>query len=127
MKPFNFKYFIIALLRRGTFKFPFRNEAMKLAKVEYGRYKCNICQQVYWRREVVVDHVEPVVDVEGFVDWNTYIPRMFPCDVNKFQILCLQCHLVKSNTEKEEKRLYRQQNNTKVKKKLKKKLTNKKK
>lgn len=112
---YNHKAFIVSLLRRGTFKFPFRNEAMKLARVEYGRYLCNMCKQVVWRRDVKVDHITPAVGIEGFVDWNTYIDRMYPQDVNAFQVLCNDCHKIKTKQEVDARKLYR---HSKKKKKL---------
>jgi len=107
MKPFNLKSFIVQLLRRGTYRFPFRNEALKKVKVEHGRYTCNMCKQVYWRREVYIDHIEPVVGIEGFIDWNTYIARMFPITADAFQVLCKTCHDLKTKDEKEARKRYK--------------------
>lgn len=51
-----------------------------------------------------MDHVLPVVDpVIGFVDWNTYIPRMYPME-DGFQPLCNTCHDVKTLSENKGRR-----------------------
>jgi hypothetical protein len=47
-----------------------------------------------------VDHIDPVVDPHtGFVDWNTYIERMF-CELTGFQVLCFDCHSKKTSIER---------------------------
>jgi 5-methylcytosine-specific restriction endonuclease McrA len=49
---------------------------------------------------VEVDHIIPVVDPKvGFVDWNTFIERLFT-ERDNFQTLCKPCHKKKSRAEK---------------------------
>lgn len=44
------------------------------------------------RNNAAADHKTPVVDPNvGFVDWNTFIERLF-CEEEGFQILCWECH-----------------------------------
>ena len=51
--------------------------------------------------EIQVDHKKPVVDPKiGFVDWNTYITRMF-CKKSNLQVLCKSCHTKKTKKEKD--------------------------
>ena len=101
---------IVSLLRRGTMKFPPRNEALRAAKTEKkinassGRlaqhYRCAGCKEEFPAKGVCVDHIQPVIDPNGsFVDWNTYIERMF-CPVDKLQVLCSSCHDLKSSKER---------------------------
>ena len=48
----------------------------------------------------MVDHIDPVVDPKvGFVDWTTYIERMF-VEEDGLQILCKECHDKKTRFEK---------------------------
>ena len=109
-----FKGWIISLLRRGTMRWPPRNEALAKAKTEKkintatGRmaqhFKCAVCLQDYSAKNVVVDHIEPVVlPGIGFIDWNTYIERMF-CSVENLQVLCKTCHDIKSSIEKTQRK-----------------------
>ncbi len=94
------KNFIIGALRKATYKWKPRTEALKKARISRGVYKCNICAEEFKRKEIQVDHIIPVVDVkEGFVDWNTYIPRMFP-EEGGFQVICKPCHTIKTTEEK---------------------------
>ena len=106
------KAFIISTLRAGSRRYPPKYETLNEAKTEKklnkatGRvaqhYKCNACKQEFPAKEVQVDHKKPVVDPKtGFVDWNTYIERMF-CKKSNLQVLCRSCH--KKKTEKEKKK-----------------------
>ena len=43
------------------------------------------------RNNAAVDHIDPVVDpAVGFIDWNTYIERMF-IEAEGYQVLCHKC------------------------------------
>lgn len=93
------KPFIISLLRKGTYRWPERNEALKLAKVERGIYKCAMCNEIYKRKEVQIDHINPAVPLTGFDGFDNYIDRMF-CERTGFQVLCTSCHDQKTAAEK---------------------------
>ena len=106
-----FKGWIISLLRRGTMRYPPRNECLNKAKTDKkinpasGRlaqhFKCKKCKKDFPAKQVVVDHIKPAVDPKkGFVDWDTYIERMF-CALKNFQVLCKPCHDTKSAKERE--------------------------
>ena len=69
-------------------------------------YKCSMCLQFFPRKEVQIDHIIPVVDKEGFKDWNTYIDRLFT-EVDNYQVLCLNCHQIKSQSENQERLTYK--------------------
>lgn len=103
---------VISLLRRGSLRFPNRTEVLQEAKTKKkinktsGRmaqhYKCAGCKKDFPMSQIAVDHLLPVVcPIQGFVDWNTYISRMF-CPKENLQVLCSSCHDVK--TEKERKK-----------------------
>lgn len=109
-----FKGWIVALLRRGTMRYPPKNETLAKAKTtkkinaSSGRlaqhYKCKGCKKEFPMKQVVVDHIKPVVDPKvGFIDWNTYIERMY-CVAKNFQVLCKPCHLIKSAKERKDRR-----------------------
>lgn len=105
-----FKGWIISLLRRGTLRFPNRNEVLKEAKTEKkinvasGRqaqhYKCAGCNKDFPAKDVCVDHISPVILPNvGFTTWDEYIERMF-CSKDNLQCLCKTCHDAKSLIEK---------------------------
>lgn len=58
-----------------------------------------------FRAEIAVDHIEPVIPVAGWDDWNGYIQRMF---FGELQVLCnytgirngkKSCHAIKTKEE----------------------------
>lgn len=106
------KAFIISTLRAGSRRWPPKFETLKEAhtgkKVNKktnrlgNHYKCNACKGEFPSAEVQVDHINPVVDPQtGFVDWNTYVERMF-CGKDNLQVLCKSCHTIKTNQEKQQ-------------------------
>lgn len=95
-------------------RWPPRNECLSKAKTRRKKnkktnrlaqhYKCNKCKKDFTLKEVVVDHIHPVIDPKrGFVSWDEYIDRMFP-DISGFQILCQNCHKEKSNMENKQRK-----------------------
>lgn len=105
-----FKSFIVSGLRGVYRRFPNKYETLKEAfvgkkenvktKRQAAHYKCASCGEDYPASEVNVDHIDPVVDpVVGFVDWNTFIERLF-CGKENLQVLCTECHTKKTNEEK---------------------------
>lgn len=92
------KRFIVASLRRSSLYWPFRNLALKEARIERGMYKCADCHGAFSKKEVRVDHIKPVVKLSGFSGWEDYINRMFP-KTHGFQILCLKCNDIKCQEE----------------------------
>lgn len=104
---------VVSLLRRGSMRFPPRNEALRAAKTEKkinektGRmaqhYRCAECLQEFPAKEVQVNHIDPVIGDSGFIDWDTYIERMF-CPVENLNVLCRTCHDVKSAQERKDRK-----------------------
>ena len=92
------KSFIIASLRRASLYWPYRNIALRNARVARGMYKCAQCGNVQHKKLVRVDHIEPVVKLSGLTDWNVYFARMF-VKAEQFQILCIECHSQKTKEE----------------------------
>jgi len=63
-------------------------------------YKCAECGGDFTSTDVQIDHIKPVVDpVKGFVNWDTFIERLF-CEEKNLQVLCKKCHAVKTKEEK---------------------------
>lgn len=98
-KPANRNTFVKFALRRASLKWPPRNQAMRNARVERGKYKCAMCEEIFGPTEVQLDHIKPVVDIqEGFVDLNTYVERLLPYE-DGWQCLCKSCHDIKTSIE----------------------------
>lgn len=98
--------FIKNSLRRASYRWPARNEALKSARVERGLYRCAMCQLTFKRDQVQIDHIIPVIDIkEGHTTWDKYIERLF-CDQNGFQICCITCHDIKTSQEDKLRAVY---------------------
>lgn len=109
-----FRGWIISLLRRGTMRWPPRNQCLANAKTKKKRnkktnrlaqhYRCNGCKKEFPLREVCVDHIQPVVSTkEGFTDFDRYIERMY-CSIEGLQVLCKTCHDEKSAEERKKRK-----------------------
>lgn len=97
MKKQYLKPFLINTLRRASYRWGARNECLKAGRIERGFYRCNSCGGTFAKREISLDHVEPVVNLKGFTTWDDYVNRMFPNidgtpNPQGFQILCNLCH-----------------------------------
>jgi hypothetical protein len=98
-KKQNLGTFVRGLLRRGSFHWKARQEALVNARVERGRYKCASCEDLFGPKEVDLDHRYPVIDPKvGFTTWDDYINRLF-CGAEDFDVLCKACHEAKTKME----------------------------
>lgn len=111
--PFNQNAAIRAALRRLFAKSPavracmhkVRREVPKynadgrLAKRPAVQYLCTLCKKWVGSTKVSVDHKDPVVALDGFVDWNQFIDRLF-CSEANLQVVCEKCHQDKTNAER---------------------------
>lgn len=120
---------VINALRQVSRWMPSKAEARKRAqyRVQIGLtkkgkpkyrifFKCAICGGLFKSEEINVDHKNPAIDpVLGFVDWNTYMNRLF-CEYTELQVLCIEHHDIKTKAENEIRKLHRKPRVKKVKK-----------
>jgi 5-methylcytosine-specific restriction endonuclease McrA len=91
--------FVKSKLRQASIRWPEKNEAKKASRVERGLYQCAQCKEGFRGDQVQLDHVEPVVSItQGFTNWDDYINRLF-IPASGYQVLCEQCHMVKTLIE----------------------------
>lgn len=120
------KNFAISLLRKGTFKWKPRSNVKKAARRKQdknpatGRLcwysECAICHDLFLEKEIVMDHVLPVVCPKlGWQGFDVYIERMYPLEESGFQAICESCHDIKTLSENSERTVIKQ--SKKVKKK----------
>ena len=110
-KEWALNYALFSALRRVFMRSPYSSDAFNKVKrtATKGKQKrvfftCASCGVEAIRKDVCVDHVAPVVDPKvGFVDWITYIARLF-CGPDNLQILCKKCHKIKTLQENKERR-----------------------
>lgn len=117
MSEANFHTFIKSVLRKASLRWPPLNKVRSSARVERGWYRCAGCGNLVPTtimatlkngkqkrvKNVVVDHIHPVVPVEGFNTWDEVIERMF-CDEAGLQVLCKACHDEKCSKENHERK-----------------------
>jgi len=118
-----YRTFITTCIRSGFRRFPNKYKVLKNAargqKINKatGRmamhYECAKCHNLFPATGVQVDHKKPVVDPKiGFVDWNTFIDRLY-CSISNLQVLCKGCHKKKTNAEKAKRVKVRNENKSK--------------
>lgn len=123
---------IINALRKLTFAYEPRNSAKKQQKVGPSTFECEHCQiwiyegsrDVSKQLEILeneppvgliggrsnLDHKNAVIPLEGFRrgvwSWDEFINRLF-CEQSGFQLLCSDCHKIKTDLEDEVRAEYR--------------------
>lgn len=85
-------------LRIATYKWPYFSLAMNRQRLERGLYKCESCSGAFGPKEINRDHIEPVIAVTGWTNWQDYINRLF-VKSDGIQILCITCHSSKTAVE----------------------------
>jgi len=102
------KSFVVATLRRATYRWPFKNMAKGRQRIERGFYTCEECKQSFGNKDVELDHKEPVIDVKnGWTNWDDFINRLF-VKSTQFQVLCEGCHEIKTSVENQLRKTYGQ-------------------
>lgn len=90
-----------------------------LAKKKAVRYTCAHCGRLFMRKDIAVDHIDPVIPLNStFTSWDNFIERLF-CSKENLQVLCsytlkrkgefdgeTSCHYKKTQEEKEERKKY---------------------
>lgn len=105
-----YQSFVKSALRAASRRWPPKFETLndsyvdRRTNVKTGRpakhFQCNTCKLLYPASEVQVDHIEPIIDpTTGFISWDLVIERMF-CEKDNLQVLCIECHKIKTNAEK---------------------------
>lgn len=105
-----FNSFIKNNLRSATRKWAPIQQCKKRANISRGLYKCENCgnevpptifddDKRKRVKNIFVDHMVPIIDPSvGFTTWDDCIERMF-CDSDNLQLLCKDCHSIKSREE----------------------------
>lgn len=104
-----YQNFIRGNLRKASMKWAPINQVKSEARVRRGVYGCASCGtegpasvRIDGKKynNAVVDHIDPIIDPEvGFTTWDDFIERLF-AEKDKLQVLCHECHTLKTNTER---------------------------
>ena len=80
----------------------FNNDGSR-SKKDSVQYLCAVCGTWVKSTAAAVDHIHPVVCVdEGFIDYNTFVQRLF-CPKENLQVICSTCHEAKTLRERIER------------------------
>ena len=83
----------------------FKKDGSRCAK-DAVQYQCQSCGAWVSSTNAQVDHFIPVIEEDGtFVDWNTYIKRLW-CDKSNLKVICKdKCHAQKTQEERKKRSL----------------------
>ena len=99
-----FESFIKSALRSASNRWAPKYKTKQNARIARNTYVCSQCQKKVGNRGIKIDHINPVVSVEtGFVNWDTYIARLF-VELDGFQALCKDCHDKKTSAENKQRK-----------------------
>lgn len=80
-----------------------RNDALVAARVGRNQYLCASCKLIFPRKEVQIDHIEPVTPITGWDSLDGFVTRL-KVPTTQLQIICKECHKKKSGEENEIRR-----------------------
>ena len=95
--------FIRSALRSAFQRWGPKHECRKRARVRRGKYRCAVCDGIFSAKDTQVDHIIPAGSLNKYDDLPEFVERMF-CEVDGFQLLCKDCHQIKTNQEREERK-----------------------
>lgn len=106
MAVFNLQRWLIAWLRRGSYRVPgVYSEVKNRARISRGLYKCAKCKGEFKNGDYQIDHIRPVIDTNtGFTNFDDYIKRLY-CGPDGLQLLCKPCHAKKTAKENKKRRV----------------------
>lgn len=92
-----------ALRKASRFWAPAR-ECLTKARISRGIYKCAQCSAQVGPKDIKIDHINPVIPIEGFKSWDEVVDRLF-CELEGYQAICKNCHDAKTSSENDQRRI----------------------
>lgn len=93
--------FVKSALRTASVRWPPRYQCLHDAFVTQGinpatgrkakLYRCCKCKGLFTAANMEINHIVPVVPVEGFDSWDNLIERLF-CEKDGLEAVCKPCH-----------------------------------
>jgi len=95
-----------ALRQKSRFWKPITQCKMKARRAYKGplkrqkfEYQCAECLSWFPDKKINVDHIKPAGSLRSSSDLGEFIERLF-CEIDNLQVLCTECHNVKTQNEK---------------------------
>lgn len=90
--------FVRSALRKATFRWRYRGDCLKKARIGRGQYLCQLCYNVVKSTEIKADHIIPVVGENGWESFDSFINRLLVGE-DGWQAICKECHDKKTAKE----------------------------
>ena len=103
-----FRSALISALRKFSRFWQPSKIVLNKARIARGMYQCSSCSKIVGPKEIKIDHIEPVVPVTGFTNWDDLIGRLF-CEESGLQAICKDCHQIKTDKENSDRRRCRKE------------------
>ena len=121
-----FRSFIMSALRGA--KWPPKYQALRQAYVKTGvnpatgrmckLHKCAICGNLFPQKDMAVDHIHPVIPIDGFdcegflgYNWEQVLRRLF-VESDGLQAVCKPCHNLKTSDERKLRKISKKEYGT---------------
>jgi 5-methylcytosine-specific restriction endonuclease McrA len=98
----------MSVLRKASRFWAPARECLTKARVARGIYKCQLCEELVGNKEIKIDHINPVIPLEGSKSWDETIERLF-CEEDGYQAICKKCHDEKTKQENLQRKALRKE------------------
>jgi 5-methylcytosine-specific restriction endonuclease McrA len=98
----------MSILRRASRFWHPSNACIEETKIARGVHICPSCKKANPRKDMKKDHIDPVIPVSGFTNWDDVIKRMF-IGKSGWQAICVTCHNEKTKKENDERKALRKE------------------
>jgi len=104
-KEISLKSWLTPKLRKLSYMWPGRREALVKSRVSRGLYKCAECERqgksrLWGPKDISMDHKISMVPLSGWDSWDGVLSRLF-CSASGYQTLCHDHHDEKTAQENE--------------------------
>ena len=98
----------MSVLRKASRFWSPARECLTKARIARGVYKCQICSSIVNNKEIKIDHINPVIPIEGTNSWDEIINRLF-CEEDGYQAICKTCHDNKTRDENAKRKAFKKE------------------
>jgi hypothetical protein len=78
-----------------------RRKYVGASKKQKWEYQCAHCKTWHMEKNIECDHIVEAGTLKSYADLPAFCERLFCEDVNNYQMLCHDCHVIKTNKNRE--------------------------